>query len=87
MEQPGILTMKIIILEDHRRVQRAVALGLVPLALGSDGGGSIRIPAALFGCVGLKATFKRIPIDCNLAPSLVHVGPIAGSITDAAYYI
>ena len=62
----------------------AVALGLVPLALGSDGGGSIRIPAALFGCVGLKATFKRIPIDCNLAPSLVHVGPIAGSITDAA---
>ena len=65
----------------------AVALGLVPLALGSDGGGSIRIPAALFGCVGLKATFKRIPIDCNLAPSLVHVGPIAGSITDAAYYI
>jgi len=62
----------------------AVALGLVPLALGSDGGGSIRIPAALCGCVGLKATFKRIPIDCNLAPSLVHVGPIAGSITDAA---
>ena len=62
----------------------AVAMGLVPLALGTDGGGSIRIPAALCGCVGLKATFKRIPIDCNLAPSLVHLGPIAGSITDAA---
>ena len=62
----------------------AVAMGLVPLALGSDGGGSIRIPAGLCGVVGLKPTFKRVPIDCNLAPSVVHVGPIAGSISDAA---
>jgi len=62
----------------------AVAIGLVPVALGTDGGGSIRIPAGLCGVVGLKPTFKRVAIDCNLAPSLVHLGPIAGSVSDAA---
>ena len=62
----------------------AVSMGLVPVAIGSDGGGSIRIPASLCGCIGLKATYQRIPIDCNLAPSLVHVGPFANNVIDVA---
>ncbi len=40
-----------------------VAMRLVPLALGGDGGGSIRIPSGLCGCIGLKPTFKRIAMD------------------------
>ena len=46
----------------------AVACGLVPLAVGLDGGGSIRIPSALCGIVGLKATFKRISMDLTICP-------------------
>lgn len=62
----------------------AVATGMAPIALGSDGGGSIRIPAACCGVVGLKATLGAIP---NLqAPDLFgansYVGPIARDITD-----
>ncbi len=62
----------------------AVAMGLVPFALGSDGGGSIRIPASLCGVYGLKPTFNRVSVESNLAPSVLHVGPIAGSLSDAA---
>jgi Asp-tRNA(Asn)/Glu-tRNA(Gln) amidotransferase A subunit family amidase len=64
----------------------AVAMGLCPLAVGADGGGSIRIPAALTGIVGLKATFGRIS-EHGAAPlcwSLAHVGPLAATANDAA---
>lgn len=62
----------------------AVAAGMGPLALGSDGGGSIRIPAACCGVVGLKATLGAIP---NLqAPDLFgansYVGPLARDVAD-----
>lgn len=62
----------------------AVAAGIVPLAIGTDGGGSIRIPAALCGVVGLKATFARIPHQENECWSTAHAGPITSSIVDSA---
>ncbi|KAJ0396872.1 hypothetical protein P43SY_002979 [Pythium insidiosum] len=62
----------------------AVASGIVPLAVGLDGGGSIRIPAALCGVVGIKPTFQRAPPLAPDCPSLAHIGPIAGSVRDAA---
>ncbi|MCK6548501.1 amidase [Myxococcota bacterium] len=64
----------------------AVAAGLCPIALGADGGGSIRIPAALCGVPGLKATFGRIS-EHGAAPlcwTVGHVGPIAATIEDLA---
>ncbi|HVT37903.1 MAG TPA: amidase [Gemmatimonadaceae bacterium] len=63
-----------------------VAAGLVPVAIGADGGGSIRIPAAFCGLVGIKATFGRVS-EFGAAPlcwSVGHVGPMAGSVRDCA---
>lgn len=71
----------------------AVAAGMVPLALGSDGGGSIRVPAALTGLVGFKPSWGRVPVypgcrdermpGASGWESLEHIGPLARSVEDA----
>ena len=60
----------------------AIAAGDVELALGTDSGGSIRIPSAWCGTVGFKPTFDLVPADgCfPLAPSYDHVGPMASTV-------
>ncbi|MCA3261789.1 MAG: amidase [Telmatospirillum sp.] len=72
----------------------AVAARMVPLGLGSDGGGSIRIPAALCGLIGMKASWGRVPLypgcrDARLPgasgwESLEHIGPLAANVADVA---
>jgi aspartyl-tRNA(Asn)/glutamyl-tRNA(Gln) amidotransferase subunit A len=64
----------------------AVASGMCVAALGSDTGGSIRIPSSLCGTVGLKPTFGRISLHgvIPLSWNLDHVGPITNNIRDAA---
>jgi aspartyl-tRNA(Asn)/glutamyl-tRNA(Gln) amidotransferase subunit A len=63
----------------------AVASGMGPLALGTDGGGSIRIPSAFTGLFGIKATFGRVPFwPPSPTGTVAHVGPIAKSVADAA---
>jgi aspartyl-tRNA(Asn)/glutamyl-tRNA(Gln) amidotransferase subunit A len=72
----------------------AVAARICPLAIGSDGGGSIRIPAAFSGLFGMKASMGRVPLwpgcrDERLPgasgwESIEHVGPITRTVADAA---
>ena len=64
----------------------AVAAGLCAAAVGTDTGGTVRIPAALCGVVGLKPTFGAVPLEgvFPLGWSLDHAGPIARSVEDAA---
>ncbi|MFF9623921.1 amidase [Streptomyces griseosporeus] len=64
----------------------AVAAGSATFALGTDTGGSIRVPAALNGVVGLKPTYGLVPRHgvTSLSWSLDHVGPLTRSVRDAA---
>jgi 1-carboxybiuret hydrolase len=66
----------------------AVAAGLVPVALGTDTNGSIRVPSALCGCFGLKPTYGRLPRTGTFpfVASLDHVGPMARSVMDLALF-
>jgi aspartyl-tRNA(Asn)/glutamyl-tRNA(Gln) amidotransferase subunit A len=72
----------------------AVASRICPIAVASDGGGSIRLPAAFCGLVGIKASMGRVPVwpGCRDArfpgasgwESIEHIGPLARSVVDAA---
>ena len=63
----------------------AVAAGMGPLAVGTDGGGSIRIPCGFTGLFGIKPSFGRVPA-WPLSPfgTVAHLGPITRTVTDAA---
>ncbi|MBL26527.1 MAG: amidase [Rhodospirillaceae bacterium] len=63
----------------------SVARGLAVAAIGSDTGGSVRIPASWNGLVGLKTTFGALPLDgvMALSPSLDTVGPLTRDVADA----
>jgi aspartyl-tRNA(Asn)/glutamyl-tRNA(Gln) amidotransferase subunit A len=63
----------------------ALAAGMAPLAVGTDGGGSIRIPCSFTGLFGIKPSFGRVPA-WPLSPfgTVAHVGPMTRSVTDAA---
>ena len=62
----------------------SVAAGVAPIAWGSDGGGSIRVPAAFCGAVGLKASEGRIPSGSQPYQGVVTSGPLTRTVRDAA---
>jgi aspartyl-tRNA(Asn)/glutamyl-tRNA(Gln) amidotransferase subunit A len=63
----------------------SVAAGITPIALGTDGGGSLRIPGSLTGLAAIKGQFGRIPVwPVSATTTLAHVGPMARTVEDAA---
>lgn len=63
----------------------AAAVGMAPLNIGTDGGGSIRIPAAFTGIFGLKPSFGRVPAyPASPFGTLSHIGPMTRTVSDAA---
>ena len=63
----------------------SVAAGITPIALGTDGGGSVRIPGCLTGLAAIKGQFGRIPVwPVSATTTLAHVGPMARTVEDAA---
>jgi aspartyl-tRNA(Asn)/glutamyl-tRNA(Gln) amidotransferase subunit A len=66
----------------------AVAAGLGPIAVGTDEGGSIRLPAGFSGVVGLKPTFGLVPrVPVGVAELLTHLGPLARTVADCALFL
>lgn len=61
-----------------------VAAGIVPFAIGTDGGGSVRLPAALCGVIGLKPTYKRFPGHLKDVSTVQSLGAIGVSLNDVA---
>lgn len=62
-----------------------VASGITPVAMGTDGGGSVRIPASLCGLFAMKAQFGRVPVwPASATASLAHVGPLSRDVRDSA---
>jgi len=62
----------------------SVSTGLVPFGMGADGGGSIRIPAAMTGVFGIKPTWGRISRESASGGTVAHLGPLATSSLDLA---
>jgi Asp-tRNA(Asn)/Glu-tRNA(Gln) amidotransferase A subunit family amidase len=63
----------------------SIAAGVTPFGLGTDGGGSIRLPSSLSGLFGIKGHFGRVPVfPTSATPTLAHVGPLARTVRDAA---
>jgi Asp-tRNA(Asn)/Glu-tRNA(Gln) amidotransferase A subunit family amidase len=66
----------------------AVAAGLVPISIGSDDGGSIRLPAALNGVFGLYPSPRQVPLDgCVIGGAISAVGPLTCDVRDAALFL
>lgn len=63
----------------------SIAAGVTPFGLGTDGGGSVRIPGALTGLFAIKPHFARIPVyPVSATTTLAHVGPMSRTVRDAA---